>query len=156
MRFNPFAFISNLFDSIGAYFRKLFKKAKDFVNNEIPAAIAVVEALKSFIDSPFVPVITHLIPGELDDVIADKIKKALPGILVKLKIAQGCSNLNSNDAIIQCAISYLKSLDPEARRGKYLDIASTLSEYLTDGKLSWAEIVTIVQSIKNPAVNTSK
>lgn len=138
------------FSSVGVYFNQLWVKAKAFLNKEIPIAVAVVEQLKKFVDSPILPVLTDLIPGEVDDVIAAKIKQCLPVILVELKIAGECANLSTNDAIIQCALNHLKSLEPLARRGKYLDIASTLSEVLADGKLTWPEIVLLVQSLKNP------
>lgn len=149
-------FLSGLFNTVGAYFRKLFKKATEFLKNEIPVAVAVVENLKFFIDSPIAPVMWHLIPGEADGILAEKIKKALPVILVDLKIARDCVNLNSNDEIIQCAINHLKTLQPTARYGYWLMIASHLSQALTDNKLSWSEIVTLVQSVKNPEIETSK
>jgi len=148
--------LANIFSSIGRYFNKLFTKAKVFLNKEIPVAIAVVDALKTFMDSPLMPFITQLIPGEVDDKIAARIRTALPKILVDLKIARDCTQLSSNDAIIQCAINHLRSLQPTARYGYWLMIASHLSYDLTDGKLSWAEIVTLVQSVKNPEINTSK
>lgn len=138
------------FSSVGVYFNRLWLKAKAFLNKEIPIAIAVVEHLKTFIDSPIIPAITDLIPGEVDDAIAAKIKEALPVILVKLKIAGECANLSTNEAIIQCALKNLASFDPLSRRGKYLDIAATLAEYLSDGKLSWPELITLIQSLKNP------
>lgn len=145
-----FKFFANVFSSVSTYFRKLFARAKEFLNKEIPIAVAVVENLKLFMDSPLPVLITSLIPGDVDDKIAARIKEMLPTILVELKIAQGVTALASNDEVIQAAIAHLKTLTSDMRYGYWLMIASHLSQDLSDGKLSWAEIVTLVQSIKNP------
>lgn len=147
-----FKFLANIFSTVGTYFRKLFKKANDFLQKEIPIAVAVVENMKTFIDSPLTPFVTSLIPGNVDDQIAAKIKAYLPQILVELKIAQNVTAGTSNNQIIQAAVDHLKTLSADKRYGYWLMIASHLSEDLTDGKLSWAEIVTLVQSIKNPEI----
>lgn len=140
-----FKFFASLFSTIGNYFRKMFAKAKEFLKKEIPTAIAVVDQIKIFVDSPFLPLITSLIPGTVDDVIAAKIKEALPKVVAQLKISNECSNKGTNDEIVQCFITHLKTLAPNARAGYYLTIASMLSADLTDNKLSWNEIVHAVQ-----------
>jgi hypothetical protein len=147
-----FKFIANIFSSVGAYFRKLFKSAKDFLAKEIPAAIAVTELLKAFIDSPATPILTALIPGDVDDKIAARIKQILPKLLVELKIAQAVTAKSSNDEIIQAAVAHLQTLSGDKRYGYWLMISSHLSKDLSDGKLTWPEIVTLVQSVKNPMI----
>lgn len=134
-----------LFSGLSRFLRKLFARARVLAETVIPVGIDVVENLKLLLDSPITPLITTLIPGQVDDVIAEKIREALPKILLNLKIADECTKMQSNDAIIQCAIKHLKAYHPTARKAYYLNIASMLSEALADGKLTWSEIVLLTQ-----------
>lgn len=140
-----FKFIKRLFSNFSRYFSIIFSKAKTYLKKEIPDAIEVVEQLKFFIDSPITPILNALIPGQVDDLVAAKVKGALPQILLDLKIAGECASLTSNDEIIQCAITHLRSYDPKAQHAYYLTIASMLSQALTDGKLSWSETIHLVE-----------
>ena len=149
-------FFAILFSAVGRYFNKLFLKAKVFLNKEIPVAISIVESLKFFVERPETASFVKLTNTGVDDAIHAKALDFLPKLLVQLKIANNCLSLATNDEIIQCALNHLKSLQPTDRYGYWLMISSHLSHYLADGKLSWAEIVTLVQSVKNPEINTSK
>jgi len=140
-----FKFLQRLFSNITRYFNLVFSKAKEFLKNEIPTAISVVDMIKFYVNSPLVPFLTALIPGTADDLIAAKVKEVLPQILLNLRIAGECANLSTNDAIIQCSIKHLREYDPKAQAAYYLTIAAMLSEALTDGKLSWAETIHLVE-----------
>jgi hypothetical protein len=138
-------FFKRLFTGIGRFFSDAFGKARKVAEEVIPVGIEVVEKIKLVMDSPLAPVITALIPGQVDDLVAAKVKEYLPDILLKLKIADECSKKATNDEIIQCALAHLRQYHPTARKAYFLTIASMLSQALADGKLSWAEIVMITQ-----------
>jgi hypothetical protein len=128
----------------------LFDRTHRIAAKVVPAAVDVVELLKYFMDSPADEILTALIPGGIDDVIAAQIKKFLPEILVKLKIASECATLTDREAIIQCAIKHLQAYSPDARHAMYLNIASLLAHNLSKDsnggeKLSWSEVVHLVQ-----------
>jgi hypothetical protein len=138
-------FFKRLFSGIGTFFRDLFGRARKVAEEVIPVGIEVVENIKVVMDSPVPTLLTMLIPGQVDDVIAAKIKELLPTILLNLKIADECAKKQSNDEIIQCAIAHLRNYHPNAQKAYFLNIASMLSAALADGKLTWAEIVMITQ-----------
>jgi hypothetical protein len=138
-------FFKRIFSGIGKYFRDAFGKARKVAQDVIPVGIEVVEKIKMVMDSPLAPLLTALIPGQVDDLVAAKIKEYLPAILIQLKIADECSKKKSNDEVIQCALAHLREYHPNARKAYFLNIASMLSAALADGKLKWAEIVMITQ-----------
>jgi hypothetical protein len=142
-------FFKRIFSGIG----KLFDKTHKIADQVIPVAIEVVEKIKYVMDSPLLPVLTMLIPGQVDDVIAAKIKQYLPDVLLKLKISNECAQKKTADEIIQCAIAALRQYDPQAQKANFLNIASMLSAALADGKLTWAEIVAITHDMYETKYN---
>lgn len=138
-------FFKRLWTGIGRFFNDVFGRARKVAEQVIPVGIEVVENLKTVMDSPVPALLTMLIPGQVDDVIAAKIKELLPGILLNLRIADECAKKQSNDEVIQCAIAHLRNYHPTARNAYFLNIASMLSAALADGKLTWSEIVMITQ-----------
>lgn len=138
-------FFKRIFSGLAIFFRNVFTKARAIAEKVIPVGIEAVEIIKKFVDSPATPLLTALIPGGVDDMIAIKLREILPDILLKLRIAEECAKKTSNDEIIQCAIEALKKYHPTAQKAYYLTIASMISEALADGKLSWSEVVMITQ-----------
>jgi hypothetical protein len=127
------------------FLKKLFARTKFYVQQYVRPSIHVVEALKMFMDSPAVPIITALIPGYVDDIIAARIAKVLPEVLKVLGYADECSKAQTNDALVQCVIAKIR-LFPDARKdAAFHNIAVLLSQYLSDGKLSWAEAIHLAE-----------
>jgi hypothetical protein len=138
----------------GKFFRNLWQGVKRFfglskgaAQKYIPVGIQVVEQIKLIIDSPVMPLLNMLIPGQLDDALAAKVKQLLPQILATLKVANDCANKPTADEVVQCAISYLRTLRPNEQEEHWLKIAAKLSAALSDGVLQWTEILDITQDI---------
>lgn len=151
-----FKFIAALFSKVAGWFTKTTKKGKAFLKKEIPVAIGVVEMVKRFVDSPATPLLTKLIPGNVDDALAENLKVWLPKVLLSLHLVQDTANLDTNNDIIQAVIARLSQIPAVDRKGKYLEIAAKLSEYMTDGKLSWAEIIVLIQGAFETNQETAK
>lgn len=141
-----FKFFAVVFSKVGAWFRLAMLKGRQFLKKEVPVAINVVELLKQFVESPATPLLTKLIPGQVDDVIAGQLQIWLPKILTELNLVQDIANLQSNDEIVQAVVNRLRLIPKVDRKGVYLNIASKLSTFLIDGKLTWEEIVVLVQT----------
>lgn len=140
---------------IFSFLKRLFRSLKALAQKFVTPSVLVVEALKKAVESPVMPVITAIIPGNLDNKIVEQLKKNLPRVLQLLRISDECLKLEAADEIILCAIKKLKEYDPEARAAQYHSIAAMLSVYLSDKKLSWREAVhlseEIFQQMKQPA-----
>lgn len=137
--------MKNIWRHIKLFFSKVFSGAIAHVNKYVKPSIEAVQLLKSFTESPVLPLLNALIPSQLDDVITAKLKEALPKILAGLELADKCAKQPSNDEIIQCVIAQLKTFSPDVRKQYWLSVASRLSMYLSDGKLTWAEAIMLVQ-----------
>lgn len=152
-------FFGRLFAGVGRFIKNIFGKARKIVNDIVPVGIEIVEKLKYFVDSPVSPIITALIPGVIDDVAFQAARRIIPDVLAKLQIAGDiAANNNTPDEILQATIAALRKLDPDARKGYYLTIASMISQALTkesDGgeKLTWAEFVMITQYLYTQEYN---
>lgn len=131
------------------FLKKLFSKSRLLIEKAVKPSIAVVEALKALLDSPAVPLITAIIPGNIDDVLAARIKNFLPVILKMLGYADECINAKTGDAILQCALAKLRSANDPQKHAAWHNIASNLSMYLSDGKLTWSEAIHLAEMVYN-------
>jgi hypothetical protein len=131
------------------FLKKLFARSKYFIHVAVKPSVATVNLLKAFVDSPLAPVITALIPGEIDNMIADKLRRHLPEALKVLGFADECINAGSNDLIVQCAIAKLRLYNPTQQAAAWHNIASVLSQYLSDDKLTWSEAVHLAEMVYN-------
>lgn len=141
-----FKFFALIFSKIGNWFRLAMVKGKVFLKKEVPVAIGVVEMLKQFVESPATPLLVKLIPGQVDDVIAAQLQIWLPKILTELNLVNDIAKLQTNDEIVQAVVNRLREIPKVDRKGIYLNVASKLSTFLIDGKLTWEEIVVLVQT----------
>lgn len=143
----------NIFRRVGKWLKSLFTKTKAIAETYIPIGIEVVEEIKKVVDSPITPLLTMLIPGHLDDAIAAKVKQLLPQVLTTLRISNDCAKKTTPDEVAQCVIAYLRTLRPNERHDFWLKIAAKVSAALSDGKLTWTEILDITQDIYNKQYN---
>ena len=118
----------------------IFNRTKEIVVKYVQPSVAMVENIKMVIDSPVADLITAIIPGTLDDLIKDKMRKYLPIILQDLKIAQECSALKDPAAIVKCALEALVKYDKTSKYVYLKGIATKMADALTDGKISWSEL----------------
>lgn len=131
------------------FLKKLFARTKYFVQQYVKPSVAVVEMLKNAVESPAVPILTAIIPGQLDDFIAARLKIILPEVLKVLGYAEECSNATSNDAVVQCAIAKIRLFSDARKDAAWHNIASLLSHYLSDGRLSWMEAIHLAEMTYN-------
>lgn len=132
---------------IWLFLKNLFSKTKQLARKFVTPSVMLVENLKNFIESPVTPVITAIIPGNLDNKIAEKLEKALPQILQALRISDECIQLEKPQEIFECALRKLKEYNPEAKAAQFHSIAALLSVTLSDGKISWREAIHLTEEI---------
>lgn len=126
------------------FLKNLISKTKALSLKFVKPSIAVVELLKAAIDSPLTPIVTALIPGGLDDLIATRLKISLPIVLQTLGYIEDSAGL-TNDEIVQRALAKIKLFNNEQKDAAYHNISSLLSTYLSDGKLTWSEAIHLAE-----------
>jgi hypothetical protein len=120
--------IQQLFNGIPAHLKKA-----------IHTGVTVTENIKNFVDSPVADIITALIPGETDNQVKEALRKALPVILVQLRLADQCSTASSPDQITACAIKTLQSLTGNLKSASLHSLSVLIAQVAADGKLTWEE-----------------
>jgi len=129
------------------FLKKLFNKAKFYIQQFVTPAVATVESLKRFIDNPVIDIATAIIPGNLDNAIVEKIRLHLPKVLLVLRISDECLRLTNPDEIILCALNKLKAYGPDEKAVAFHSMAALLAHYMSDGKLSWSEAVHLAEMV---------
>jgi len=129
------------------FLKRLFSRTKFLIQQFVTPAVATVEKLKQLMDSPAVDVLTAIIPGNADNLIASRIRVLLPKVLQVLRISDECLKLEHADEIIQCAVNKLKTYDPDAQAAKFHSIAALLAHYLSDKRITWSEAVHLAEMV---------
>jgi hypothetical protein len=138
-----------LFKSIGRFFGNIFRKVRKAAEKEIILAIKIVDNIKNFdIKHPEIAdIITAVIPGDLDNAIKQKARKALPEILLKLNIAKECVGLENADLFVKCALEKLADFDPKIKGLMLHNIAILLTDAFADGKVTVSEITGVIEAV---------
>lgn len=122
----------------------LFNKTKVFVEKYAKPSIQTVENIKAVIDSPVTDVLTALIPGNLDDLTKDALRKALPLVLQDLKIVQDCAGATPEEIALK-ALAAMAAYSKGDKQKAYTDIAAKLADYISDDhQLDWGEISSLI------------
>lgn len=131
---------------IKLFFLGLFNKFQKLILQYVHPAILVVEQLKNFVNSPVIPLLETIIPGNLDNIIIEDLKIILPKVLKYLGLFDGCVTATTTpDQFLQCVIPKIAAMTPQAQASVYHSIASALTVELTGKKISWSDAVMIVE-----------
>src|SRR5205085_1190903 len=103
---------------------KIWNKAEDSIKQLTPIAIEVVQKVKLFLDSPVADVITALIPGNIDDVIKEKLREKLPDIIIKMQLIDSIANVEDTNEQLAIILEKLKLSSDEAQNVFYHGLAS--------------------------------
>lgn len=121
------------------FFKKMFKGINEEAKKLLPIVIAATNQWKVFIDSPVADLITALIPSNIDDTIKEKMREKLPGVILKLQLAQVTTGIEDPNEQLKAILDVLKLSNDEAKKHFYHEFAYTFLESMSDGKLSLSE-----------------
>jgi len=137
---------------IPIWLRKIWKAIQTLFNHipeelkvAIHTGIVITENIKTFVDSPAADIITLLIPGETDDRIKAILRKAIPQILIQLKLADSCSEIDNPAELTSCAIKTLQSLTGDLKSAFLHNLSVLIAQVAADGKLTWQDGASIME-----------
>lgn len=136
------------------FLKNLFNRSAAIIKDYVHPSVQIVQALKSFIDSPITDLITAAIPGTVDDVIKQELRFLLPNVLKVLGLADECIHEKDPNAIIYCALAKIKQMSEAGKNMAYHNIAAYLSLALSDGKLQWSEAIHLAEMVYNENFRT--
>lgn len=121
--------LSLFINNFPAFVEKLFKKIPEELKEQLSTVIAVVNGVKSFVDSPLSDVLVAIIPSTIDDKVKDWLEKRLPEVLEKLNlINDGVISLSEDKAIRGAQLRSVSSVLTEELTGMPADQAAITSQ----------------------------
>jgi len=118
--------LSTFISNFPKFYDRLYKKIVPEIKEQVSVITKVVNGIKQFVDSPLADVLTQIIPGGVDDVMKDWLRKNLPAILTNLGYLE--------NGIIKL------SGDSKAKGGQLVALSSVLTSEITEMPLSQAAI----------------
>lgn len=138
--------MKKILDKIKTWLKARFDKGFEIIKRNSAAAVKVTDELKKIIDSPVTDIITALIPGELDNELKFKLRKVLPEVAAKIGIAHNIVQASDDPTVALEKIRvYISSLGLDGRKDWWVMFSAKVLESLSDGDLSWAELVMLSQ-----------
>lgn len=138
--------MKKLFSQIVIWVKALLGNLLEHFKGAAAIAVDVTTKLKSIVESEAMDIAVDLIPGNIDNIILDKIRLILPLVIKKVSFAAGIvEEAESNSDAVHKFIQHLKSLNPDGRKAFWVAFAAELNIALSDGKLSFAEAVILTQ-----------
>jgi hypothetical protein len=134
------SFLQNIWD----LFRQWFHVAEQAIKDNVHTAVIVTENIKKFIDNPvgdfLLTVIDEKVPGDL----TGKVKELLPKVLMSLQIIDRCKDLEEEE-VLKCIAHHMQDAPDNAKDAFYHSLAVTLAKELSDGKVSFSDMVALVE-----------
>jgi len=127
---------------------KAFSNVIEFVKPKAKTAVNVVNTLKNIVESQIVISFVNKTKNKVDDSALAILRQYLPSIAEKMLIAEKVlESGKTNDEILQALVEYLQDKHPEARIKFYAELAARITEALSDGKITFAEAMSISQFV---------
>lgn len=141
------------------FIKRIFKKIRDWyvgltidVKQYIPIAINVVEGIKKFMESDVDDIIAEIIkmaiPGNVDDIIIDNVKEILeewiPIILNRLSIIDK-REIRSEEDFVKVNLHALKNSNIDMKHAFYHNFATLILQKLLNDKLTKSECIILTE-----------
>ena len=128
--------------------KKLILKLLVFFRKHSRVAVDVTNLLKQIVESKLVDLAVNIIPGNVDNEIAERLRKILPKIAIEMAVAHKIISDSDKPGDVAAAIvAHLKELHPDGRIGFWVTFAGKVNEGLSDGKISLPEAIAYSQLI---------
>ncbi len=137
--------LGHFFKNIWSGIKHIFEGLPQDLKVAIHVGVVVTENVKKFVDSEGTDVLTAIIPGDLDEVIKNKLRDNLPKILTQLKLADKCGGLTDTAEIVKCAIQILQQTEGDFKSAFLHDLSILIAQVASDGKLDWKDDTYVLQ-----------
>ena len=144
--------MKKLINTIKSTLSRVFGSFLTFLVDRGKVAVTVTDIVKSFIENPAVDLVVKLTPTKTDDLILMKAKKLIPKVSIQIGMAMAIISeaeaSKSESEAFSKVLAYVSSkLPQEGKAIFYRELSGKVAEALSDGTVSTAEAVAIVQLI---------
>lgn len=134
----------SIFKKVIDWIEGIFKKAGDALEDVIiPAAIAVTNALKVITDLDTADIIGS-IAGKAGAAAEEKVKQILPGIIMKLQLAQQFKGMDPNTTLANI-LKLIGTSEPITQTAFWIEFSGMLATALQDDKLDLGESASLLK-----------
>jgi hypothetical protein len=153
--------IKMLFSVLTTWFASMLSKNDEIVKMVAPFAVNIcnfikefngsspIESIKQFIESTGNTYLKSVI-GVTDKLLTDENMDKVIAVLNIASKAASATNVADKLTII---LNYIKSLETDKRKIAWTTLSAMIASDLSDGKLSWQELYSIVQGIYEKKLN---
>lgn len=147
--------IGNLFKKAETEVHKFVLEISDFALAHCKDAVNVLQAIKTGIDSntfkTLKDLVVTLIPGTTDDVIVNAVvavlDEDLPKACTALGIVYDAASKGTDVEKLAAIMQGISNTTTDKKAKIYTELAAKIATQLSDGKLSWNEIIVDTQYI---------
>lgn len=147
--------IANLFKKAETEVHKFVIEISDFALGHCKQAVSMLQAIKSGIDSDTFKTLKDLVltmvPGTTDDVIVNAIvailDEDLPKACTALGIIYDAASKGTDVEKLAAIMQGISNTTTDKKAKIYTELAAKIATQLSDGKLSWNEIIVDTQYI---------
>lgn len=139
--------LKTFINKIAKFFAGIFKSLAKELQKGIEIGVQITEGLKNFdtANPMAADILTAIIPGTLDDKIKDKLREALPKIVIELRLVKATEGLTDPNEIMLAAVKVIKQLDGDYQSAFLHDFSILAAQVAADGKLSWSDAVYLLE-----------
>jgi len=144
--------MKKLINQIKEALSKVFGGFLEILVDRGQIAIKVTNIVKDFIENPAVDLVVALTPNKKDDVLLARAKVLVPKILVQIGMAmaivQKAEAESDPEVSYSVVLSYISTKLPEDGKAIfYRELSGRIAQALSDGNMSVAESIGLVQLI---------
>ena len=153
--------IKMLFSILTTWFASMLSKNDEIVKMVAPFAVNIcnfikefngsspVESIKQFIESTGNAYLKSVI-GITDKLLTDE---NMDKVIAAMNIADKAASATNVANKLTIILNYIKSLETDKRKIAWTTLSAMIASDLSDGKLSWQELYSIVQGIYEKKLN---
>ena len=144
--------MKTLFVKVKEKLSKVFGSLLGFLVDRGQIAVKVTNIVKMVVENPVTSFVVELTPTKADDAALAKAKKLVPELALKVGLAMQIINeaeaIGDNDLALSLLLEKLRHFLPEEGRAIfYRELAGRVAEVLSDGVVTTAEAIAIVQLV---------
>lgn len=110
--------------------KNFFKQLDGYLSAHITTALMVTTAVKNALDGIAGDLLVNLIPGNMDNVVRDKVVAALEKSIDVLSIVDTCKGYTDIQGKLSCFINEVSKRDPQLQQALLIKLASLLTKEL--------------------------
>jgi len=140
--------MKRLISKIGNALKSLFGKEFDMLKKYSGVAVEITNTLKKIVESPVVSTVVHLTPTNVDNQILYHSTGIIRKVALQMAVAHSIIQLSTaHTDVVAGIVDHLRSLNPEARVGFWIEFAGRVNHAFADGKMSFPEAVALAQLV---------